>query len=104
MTKTPENLSGGVSAKAKIEKVVGVRYDKGHGLPEVILKGRGDLAEEIVQKGEKIKGRPFIVKDEQLVEKLYEMPIGSDIQPELFELVAAVLVHVYSVEEKLNEK
>lgn len=88
----------------KVDKVVGLKYGPNLGLPEVIVKGQGALADEIINKGNKIKGRPFVIQDEELVEKLYSLPIGSNIQPELFELVAAVLVHVYSVEEKLREK
>ena len=95
-------MSAGNENLNKVEKVVGLKYDTGDGLPKVILKGSGDLAEEIVEKGEQIKGKPFIVKDPDLVDQLYQLPVDSDIRPELFELVAAVLVHVYSVEAKMG--
>ncbi len=93
-------MSVGDTAENRIKKVVGVKYDSDHGLPQVTVKGTGRLAEEIIEKRKKIKGDSSILKNVDLVDSLYKLPLESDIQPELFELVAAVLVHVYSVEAK----
>ena len=92
-----------VNKENPVSKVVGLKYHSGHGLPEVIVKGSGKLAEKIIAKGDAIKGRPYRVKDRDLVDELYKLPIDGCIQPALFELVAAVLVHVYAVEEKLEK-
>ena len=92
------------TTKNPVRKVVGLKYDAGHGLPEVIVKGSGRLAEKIIAQGDAIKGRPYRVKDQDLVDELYKLPIDAGIQPALFELVAAVLVHVYAVEEKLGKE
>jgi type III secretion system FlhB-like substrate exporter len=37
-------------------KVVGLKYDPEQGLPRVILKGSGKLAEEIIAAGKQIEG------------------------------------------------
>jgi type III secretion system FlhB-like substrate exporter len=83
------------------KKVVGLRYEPGQGLPQVILKGAGPLAEEILQR--RGAGRkPPIVKNEALLEQLYRLPIDCEIGPELYRVVAIILVHVFAVEEAMK--
>lgn len=86
------------------QKVVGIKYEKGDGLPQVILKGRGEFAEKIIKKGEGIKGRPLVVENKELVDQLYKLPMNADISPGLFELVATVLAHLYKVESQYTEE
>ncbi|MCU7815194.1 MAG: EscU/YscU/HrcU family type III secretion system export apparatus switch protein [Candidatus Thiodiazotropha sp. (ex Rostrolucina anterorostrata)] len=83
-------------------KVVGLKYEPQQGLPKVILKGSGKLAEEIITAGKQMDG-PSLVKDERLLEALYRLPIEGEIGPELFELVAALLVHVFAIDELAKE-
>jgi flagellar biosynthesis protein len=80
------------------KKVVGLRYEPGQGLPQVILKGSGPLAEEILQR-RGLARKPPIVKNEALLEQLYRLPIDCEIGPELYRVVAIILVHVFAVEE-----
>jgi type III secretion system FlhB-like substrate exporter len=84
------------------DKVVGLKYEPGQGLPRVILKGSGTLAEEIIKAGKQIENQPLI-KDEQLLEALYRLPVDGEIGRELFDLVAALLVHVYAIDEMVKE-
>ncbi|MES9938931.1 MAG: EscU/YscU/HrcU family type III secretion system export apparatus switch protein [Candidatus Thiodiazotropha sp. 6PLUC2] len=84
------------------KKVVGLKYDAGQGLPRVILKGSGKLADEIVAAGKSL-GSPPLVKDERLIDALYSLPIDGEIGRELFELAAALLVHVFAIDEKSKE-
>jgi type III secretion system FlhB-like substrate exporter len=84
-----------------IKKVVGLKYEIGEGLPRVILKGSGRLADDILRQRDAING-PMVVKNEKLARELFKLPVDGEIGPELFELVAILLVHVYAVEEKLN--
>lgn len=88
---------------SSVSKVVGLKYEPGSGLPKVILKGHGRAAEEILNKKAELVDGPQIVNDEKLLEQLYRLPIDAEIGPDLFQLVAAVLVHVYAVEGKLEE-
>lgn len=85
-----------------VKKVVGLKYNADHGLPQVILKGKGRMADEILEKGDSLLGRPHTVENSTLVDELYKLPVDTAIHSNLFELVAAVLVHVYSVEEKMG--
>jgi flagellar biosynthesis protein len=84
-----------------IKQVVGLKYEIGEGLPKVILKGSGRLADEIIRHRDAINGPP-VVKDEKLAKELFKLPVDGEIGPELFELVAILLVHVYAIDEKLS--
>ena len=92
-----------MSKEQPAKKVVGLKYEPGEGLPQVILKGHGPAAEEIVERARRGRG-PQVVKDEALLKQLYKLPIDAEIGPELFHLVAILLAHVFAVEEKLRGK
>ena len=69
----------------------------------MILKGSGEMAEEILRRRPLTNG-PAVVRNTQLAEQLYRLPIDAEIGPELFHLVATVLAHVFAVEESLKGK
>jgi flagellar biosynthesis protein len=85
------------------KKVVGLAFDIDDKLPRVVLKGAGYFADRIETEFVKSKGSGRVVEDQHLVGKLFRLPTDSDISPDLYELVAILLVHVYAVEEKLKE-
>jgi type III secretion system FlhB-like substrate exporter len=90
-------------ADSPTPKVVGLKYEPEQGLPRVILKGGGKLAEDIVAAGKRVEDGPPLVKDERLLEALYRLPVDGEIGRELFDLVAALLVHVYAVDDRAKE-
>ena len=91
------------AAAPALPRVVGVQYTPDDGLPQVILKGAGPLAEELLARRIGLGTRsPPVVKDEALLEALYRLPVDNAIGPELFEAVAALLVHVFAVEAKVR--
>ncbi len=85
----------------KPTRVVGLQYTPDHGLPTVTVKGTGPLAEKLLQSTLNAKG-PRLVRDPELLEQLYRLPIDSAIDPALFQIVAAVLTHVFAVNEKMK--
>lgn len=85
------------------KKVVGLGYEPGQGLPRVVVKGSGKMAEEILRRRDPDEG-PMLVKDPKLLEQLYRLPMDAEIGPELFQLVAALLAHVFAVEQRLKEE
>lgn len=85
------------------KKVVGLQYEPGKGLPQVILKGSGKAAEAIL-KQRSLQSGPKVVRNEELLTQLYRLPMDAEIGPELFHLVARILAHVFSIEEKLKEE
>ena len=87
-----------------VRRVVGLKYDKElNGVPKVILKGSGHHADKIIEKGRQISPHKEI-QDEQLLNQLYRLPVDAEIGRELFELVAMLLVHVYSIDDKYGEE
>lgn len=84
------------------KKVVGLRYEPAEGLPQLIVKGTGQMAEEILRKGNSGDG-PVVVKDKALLDQLFRLPMDAQIGPELFQVVATLLAHVFAVEQKRRE-
>lgn len=85
------------------KKLVGLRYDMGEGLPHVVVKASGQTVDDVLRKRSLISGPP-VVKDAALAEQLYRLPIDGQIGPDLFQLVAALLAHVFAIEESLKGK
>jgi flagellar biosynthesis protein len=82
-------------------KVVGIAYEPGNGLPQIVLKGAGPVADEVLQRGREL-GAP-VVHDARLVESLFRLPTDSEIGPELFRVVAVILAHVFALNERRKE-
>jgi flagellar biosynthesis protein len=89
--------------EAGLKRVVGLKYEPDEGLPQVILKGSGPLAEEILRRRDPRTG-PQVVRNEALLQSLYRLPLDSTIGPELFHVVAAVLAHVFVLEAKMKRE
>jgi type III secretion system FlhB-like substrate exporter len=83
------------------QKVIGLQYEPGVGLPRVVVKGSGQIAEEILKR-RSLTG-PKVIKNEELVNKLFKLPVDAEISKDVFYLVAILLTHVFSVEEKLKK-
>jgi flagellar biosynthesis protein len=66
--------------------------------PQLVAKGEGKLAEKIIQLA-KEHGVP-ITEDPDLVEILSKMDIGREISPDLYRVVAELLVFVYRLKER----
>ena len=83
------------------QKVVGLAFEPHDELPRVVVKGCGEAAERILRERDWLHG-PGVVKDPQLLEQLYRLPMDGTIGPELFQLVAILLTHVFAIEERLR--
>jgi len=95
---SPENQQINASAK----KAVALKYDPGNqGVPIVTAKGRGKLAEAILEKAAET-GVP-IQQDTSLVEVLSKLDIDQAIPAELYTLVAEVLSFVYQSDKKAED-
>ncbi len=85
------------------EKIaVALRYDVDDTAPKVVAKGRGKLAEVILELAREY-GIP-IKEDSKLVKELYKLEIESPIPEELYYSVAAVLAWAFKLNQKLKEK
>ncbi len=76
----------------KIKQAIALEYDPSEEAPRVIASGKGALAERILQKAKEEKVP--IHKDDKLADTLARLQIGEMIPPELYEVVAEILVFV----------
>ncbi len=83
--------------KKKTKTAVALKYDPGSDAPTVIATGKGELAEKIIE-GAKEADVP-IYEDDKLANTLSKLEIGDAIPPELYEVVAEVLVFVDSMDK-----
>ncbi|EUJ10313.1 uncharacterized protein, cytoplasmic domain of flagellar protein FhlB like protein [Methylophilaceae bacterium 11] len=84
---------------SKLKQNLGLAVGKGTQLPAVVFKGYGAYADFYEKEFKRIKPQSRIVKDKELLEKLAKLPVNSDISPDLYQLVAILLVYVYSLEK-----
>ncbi|WP_232697010.1 FlhB-like flagellar biosynthesis protein [Brevibacillus daliensis] len=81
------------------KKAVALRYDANQNeAPRVIAKGRGYVAENILQKA-KENDIP-IQEDPSLIEVLSKLDLDQQIPPELYQVVAEVLAFVYRLDKR----
>ena len=79
------------------QKAVALQYNKDEHAPKVVAKGAGIIAEKIL---EEAKDTDVVVyQDAKLVEELTGMDLGQHIPPELYEVVAQVLIFISDLDQ-----
>jgi flagellar biosynthesis protein len=81
-------------------RAVAVKYDPSDIAPKVVAKGAGVVADVIIDKGRETNVP--IYKDEKLTKELLRCDLGENIPPELYEVVAQVLIFISDL-DKLEE-
>lgn len=76
----------------KEKTAVAVAYNPGEVAPKILAVGKGKVAERIIETA-KENDVPFY-QDNKLAETLSRLQIGDTIPPELYEVVAEILVFV----------
>ncbi|MCR4674447.1 MAG: EscU/YscU/HrcU family type III secretion system export apparatus switch protein [Lachnospiraceae bacterium] len=71
---------------------VALAYDPGDVAPKILATGKGHVADKIIEEAKK-NNVPFY-KDNKLAETLSKLEIGEAIPPDLYEVVAQILVFV----------
>lgn len=85
----------------KVKQAIALSYDGQEEAPKVIASGRGILAEKIIEKAKEVDVP--IHRDDKLADTLSRLEIGDMIPPELYEVVAEILVFVDAM-DKLKGK
>jgi flagellar biosynthesis protein len=81
---------------------IAVTYDKDSDTaPKIVAKGKGAVADRIIELAEK-SGIP-LHEDPDLVEVLSKLDLGQEIPPELYKLIAEVLVYIYKSNNKVGK-
>ena len=87
--------------KKKIKQAVALEYDPNDLAPKIVATGRGKVAERIIEEAK--ENDVPVHEDEKLANTLSKLDIGEYIPPELYEVVAEILVFVDNM-EKLRGK
>ena len=84
------NLKGSVTKKPKV--AVALQYNKGEQAPKILATGKGYLADKIIEKAKDSDVPTY--EDNKLADTLSNLEIGDMIPPELYTVVAEILVFV----------
>lgn len=74
------------------KKAVALLYDPDNQAPQVVAAGQGALADKIIETAK--ESDVPLYKDTNLTETLLKLDIGECIPPELYGVVAEILVYV----------
>ncbi len=86
----------------KIKKAAALSYEKGDEAPKVIALGKGVVAAKIIETAKKNDIPVF--ENSGLTDALLQLEIGGQIPPELYTIVAEVLVFVSKIDSIKGEK
>ncbi|NLI88958.1 MAG: hypothetical protein GX366_00910 [Epulopiscium sp.] len=78
------------------KKAVALSYDYEDVAPKVVAKGSGLVAQNILDSAKKYDVPVY--EDEKLAKMLTQLEIGEDIPPELYEIVAEILVFITDID------
>lgn len=81
----------------KPKQAIALSYDPAEDAPKVIASGRGLLAEKIIEKAK--ESEIPVHRDDKLADTLSRLEIGDMIPPELYEVVAEILVFVDAMDK-----
>lgn len=81
------------------EFATALRYEPGKGkAPVIVAAGQGLQAKQIKEIAEKA-GVP-LYQDQALAKTLYDLGIGAEVPPQLYEAIARILVFVMKLDKK----
>ncbi|OON99608.1 MAG: flagellar biosynthesis protein FlhB [Epulopiscium sp. Nele67-Bin004] len=83
--------------KKPLKKAVAIAYEGGEKAPEIVASGKGAVAEKIIEEAK--KNAVPVYEDKKLANLLTEVEVGTQIPPEVYELVAKILMFVGDVDE-----
>lgn len=80
----------------KERTAVAIEYVPGEAAPKILATGKGRIAEKIIETAKENNVPTY--KDNKLADTLSKLKIGDMIPPELYEVVAEILVFVDDVD------
>ena len=84
------------TSRSRQKRAAALRYQsKLDNAPKVITKGKGKVAEKIIEIAK--EHNIYIHNDPDLIEVLYQLDLNEDIPSELYVVVAELLAFVYSL-------
>ncbi|MCR5268660.1 MAG: EscU/YscU/HrcU family type III secretion system export apparatus switch protein [Lachnospiraceae bacterium] len=87
--------------RSKPKQAIALEYDPNDVAPKIVATGRGKVAEKIIEAAQ--EADVPVHQDDKLADTLSKLDIGDFIPPELYEVVAEILVFVDQM-EKIRSK
>ncbi len=87
--------------KKPIKKAAALKYDMGDSAPRVVAKGKGKVAEKILEKA--AENDVPIHNDPELAHMLNLLELGEQIPQELYDVVARILIFVAEMDRLKGE-
>ena len=84
------------------QKAVALHYNLDEDAPKVAAKGAGVIAERILEEAK--NADVAVYQDAELVNELTRMDLGQHIPPELYEVVAQVLVFISDLDQSAGRE
>lgn len=85
----------------KIKQAIALQYNPGDEAPTIVATGKGELADKIIEKAK--ESDVPLYEDAKLAGTLAKLEIGDAIPPELYDVVAQILVFVDNL-DKIKSK
>jgi flagellar biosynthesis protein len=85
----------------KRKTAVALGYNPGDDAPKILAAGKGALAERIIERAK--EADVPLHQDDKLANTLSKLDIGDSIPPELYEVVAEILVFVDRMDRLKNK-
>ena len=87
--------------KGSVKQAIALEYNPAEDAPRVVASGRGYLAERIIERAK--EAQVPVHQDTKLANTLSKLEIGEMIPPQLYEVVAEILVFVDAM-DKIKSK
>jgi flagellar biosynthesis protein len=82
----------------KRKSAIALAYQVGSAAPKVVAKGRGLIAQAIIERAK--EHGVFVHESEDLVSILMQVELDENIPPQLYQAVAELLAWIYHLERK----
>lgn len=86
----------------KRQEAIALTYLAGGGAPQVVAKGRGLIAEQIIQRAR--DSGVFVHESRELVSLLMQVDLDQQIPPSLYQVIAELLAWIYRIENRTEPK
>lgn len=85
-----------MKTRSTMPRAVALAYREGSAAPRVVAKGKGLLAEKIIEKAK--EAGVFVHDSPEMVALLMQVDLDSHIPPQLYRAVAELLAFIYMLE------
>lgn len=84
------------------KSAIAINYDKEKDIaPKIVAKGKGVIAEKIIDIAK--QNNIPLYEDLDLIEVLSKVDVGQEIPPQLYKLIAEVLIYIYKSNNKIGK-